>query len=565
MSLTASSAIPWASRLIPPPHSRGALRRAIGQGGGCILESAAVDGRNGRFSIFAPWPVLRQTTSGNATSDPFDNLAELTRPSVHFEAPPRWPFIGGWIGYVSYEAGRFTEPRGGWRIPRNLQPIMHWVLIDTVLLHDAGTDEWAVAGVEMPEQFGPSSAPLAKRLEALERFVAELERRPCPAAGVSRNPQSSIRNSEFRSGPQAQVAHYPATRAMGSRECSTAIRWNYTHAEYLAKVERVLEYIRAGDIYQANIARRARVAIDGAPIDLYERLCAANPAAYAAYIPIYSPQIRAVSMDIGRRGRSRSTGVQPLPCDRGSDLCQPPPYSAGHRDGSGPCGSTPDFSVLSSSPELFLRVQGREVTTRPIKGTRPRGATPALDAAASEALAASEKDRAELNMIIDLERNDLGRVCEYRTIRVIQDGEIETHPTVFHRTATVTGRLRDGHDVVDLLRAAFPGGSITGAPKVRAMQIIHELEPDPRGAYCGAIGYISLNGDAQLNLAIRTLTVERPGVSRRPLEACLPPPAYVATLHVGSGIVADSDPEDEYRELQAKAAGMLAALKCERP
>ena len=166
-------------------------------------------------------------------------------------------------------------------------------------------------------------------------------------------------------------------------------------------------------------------------------------------------------------------------------------------------------------------------------------------------------------MINDLERNDLGRVCEFGSVRVVQDGEIETHPTVFHRTATVVGRLRDRVDVIDLLRATFPGGSITGAPKVRAMQIIHELEPDARGAYCGAIGYISLNGDAQLNLAIRTMAVARPAVSRSASGGSadsLPLPAYVATLHVGSGIVADSDPEDEYRELQAKAAVMLAAL-----
>ena len=147
-------------------------------------------------------------------------------------------------------------------------------------------------------------------------------------------------------------------------------------------------------------------------------------------------------------------------------------------------------------------------------------------------------------MIVDLERNDLGRVCEFGSVRVVSDGEIETLPTVFHRTGTVVGRLRSDADSIDLLRATFPGGSITGAPKVRAMQIINELEPTPRGPYCGAIGCIGLDGDMVLNLSIRTMVMSRGH----------------ADVLVGSGIVADSDPEAEYEELGAKAAGMLAAL-----
>jgi para-aminobenzoate synthetase component 1 len=172
----------------------------------------------------------------------------------------------------------------------------------------------------------------------------------------------------------------------------------------------------------------------------------------------------------------------------------------------------------------------------------------------------SEKDRAELNMIIDLERNDLGRVCEYGTVRVASAGELETCPTVFHRTATIIGRLRGDADAIDLLRATFPGGSVTGAPKVRAMQIINELEPHPRGPYCGAIGYLSLDGDLQLNLAIRTMLVQTVAGNQRPMAAGRQQTRSCATLHVGSGIVADSDPQEEYDELQAKAAGMLAAL-----
>jgi para-aminobenzoate synthetase component 1 len=275
-------------------------------------------------------------------------------------------------------------------------------------------------------------------------------------------------------------------------------RWSYSREAYLAKAERTLEYIRAGDIFQANIARRCRVPVASHPYEIYERLQEVNPSTFAAYLPLSPP----------------------------NSIAAP-------------------AAIVSASPELFLQLRSGTVTTRPIKGTRPRGVTPGEDEQARRALAGSIKDRAELNMIIDLERNDLGRVCEYGTVRVESDGDIEALPTVFHRTATITGRLRQDADVIDLLRATFPGGSITGAPKVRAMQIINELEPAPRGPYCGAIGYLGLNGEMMLNLAIRTLVI-RDGA---------------ADVMVGSGIVADSEPEEEYAELEAKAAGMFAALR----
>jgi para-aminobenzoate synthetase component 1 len=272
--------------------------------------------------------------------------------------------------------------------------------------------------------------------------------------------------------------------------------WNYSRDAYLDKVRKVLAYIEAGDVFQVNIARRLRVAVGTDAPTLYQRLCESNPASFAAFLAL-----------------------------------------GGH-------GGRPAQAVMSSSPELFLRLVGRAVTTRPIKGTRPRGTTRQEDAAAARALASSGKDRAELNMIVDLVRNDLGRVCEFGSVRVVCPGEIETLPTVLHRTATVVGMLREGLDVLDLLRATFPGGSVTGAPKVRAMQIIHELEPAARGPYCGAVGWVGLNGDAQFNLPIRTMTMAD----------------GVVDLSVGSGIVADSDPQEEYEELAAKAAGMMAAL-----
>jgi para-aminobenzoate synthetase component 1 len=384
------------------------------------------------------------------------------------------PFVGGWVGYLAYEAGRFVEPTAFGRRSnpgdegrkRPVLPVSNWALYDTVLLHDKQGDRWTAAGVELPSRLSREDRPpIGERLASIERFVAKAVTEPADGS------------------PAAPVI--------------TSVRWNFSKDAYIAKVCRALDYIRAGDIFQVNLARRCRLACDAPPIEVYERLRRSNPSAFAAYLPV----------------SSLTTGGAPA-------------------------------AVLSSSPELFLDVRSGTVITRPIKGTRPRGATPAEDEVERLALATSEKDRAELNMIIDLERNDLGRVCEYGSVRVLSDGDIEQLATVFHRTATVTGRLRDNTDAIDLLRATFPGGSITGAPKVRAMQIIDELEPSAREVYTGAIGYIGLDGSMALNIAIRTM---------------LAADGHVDVM-VGSGIVADSQPEAEYEELQAKAAGMLRAF-----
>jgi para-aminobenzoate synthetase component I len=204
-----------------------------------------------------------------------------------------------------------------------------------------------------------------------------------------------------------------------------------------------------------------------------------------------------------------------------------------------------DWALLSNSPELFLRVtpagdgSGRSaVVTRPIKGTRPN--LPGMEAALRE----SAKDQAELNMIVDLERNDLGRVCETGSVKVTQPRAIEALPTVYHGVATVEGLLRPDVGLVELLRATFPGGSVTGAPKIRAMQIIDELEPVRRGPYCGAIGYLAGDGTIELNVAIRTMIAKN----------------GLVHLSVGGGVVADSQPEAEYEETLVKARAMLAAL-----
>jgi len=265
---------------------------------------------------------------------------------------------------------------------------------------------------------------------------------------------------------------------------------NFTRADYLEAIRCALEYIRAGDIYQVNLSQRFRTSYDGDPWGLFLRLYEINPAPFFAYLD------------------------------------------------PGP------FQVLSSSPERFLFVQGDRVETRPIKGTLPRGPTPEADAELGRELLASEKNRAELAMITDLLRNDLGRVCAFGSVVVEEQARLEAYTNVFHLVSVVSGRLAPGRDRIDLLRATFPGGSITGCPKIRAMEIIDELEPTVRSVYTGSIGYLGFDGSMDLNIAIRTLI--RKGAD--------------LFYQAGGGIVFDSVPDLEYEETLHKAASIRKAI-----
>ncbi|MEM9418908.1 MAG: anthranilate synthase component I family protein [Planctomycetota bacterium] len=267
--------------------------------------------------------------------------------------------------------------------------------------------------------------------------------------------------------------------------------------QHEAAVRRGLDYIAAGDVFQVNLAQRFSAEFEGSTRGVFLSLAQASPAWYGAYLELLEPD-----------------------------------------------GQPPRRVACSTSPELFLQLdEDHRVTTRPIKGTRPADADP-------DELRDAEKDTAELNMIIDLLRNDLGRVCDYGSVRVTQPRTVESHPTVHHGVATVTGQLHESRSLRHLLRATFPGGSITGAPKVRAMQIIDELEPVARGPYCGAIGYAQQSHGrptVRLNIAIRTLLIDRQ--------------AKRLNFSVGGGIVADSDPAEEYDETIHKAQAILQALK----
>ena len=265
---------------------------------------------------------------------------------------------------------------------------------------------------------------------------------------------------------------------------------NFSFETYTAAIARIKSYIATGDVYQVNLTQRFSSPLPCPPFDLYRRLRARSAAPFASYLNFGSVQI------------------------------------------------------ASSSPERFLRIRGRHVETRPIKGTRRRDPAPNADTHLASELLASPKDRAELLMIVDLERNDLGRVCAYGSIQVDDLWHLESHPTVHHLVANVSGTLIPGCDVIDCLRATFPGGSITGAPKIRAMQIIDELEPHRRHLYTGAIGYLGFDGDCDLNIAIRTLT-------------CTGGRAYYS---VGGGIVWDSDPAAEYQETLDKGRALHESL-----
>ncbi len=265
---------------------------------------------------------------------------------------------------------------------------------------------------------------------------------------------------------------------------------NFSRDQYRQTVSRAIEYTHAGDCFQVNIAQRLLAPARIAPLDLYEKLRVRNPAPFAGYF------------DLG------------------------------------------DHAIISASPERFLRVDQGEVETRPIKGTRPRGQTPDDDQRLAYELTHSGKDRAENVMIVDLLRNDLGRVCAYGSVRVEALCRLESHPFVHHLVSDVRGRLRSGLGPTDLLRASFPGGSVTGAPKIRAMEIIAELERTARGPYCGSLGYLGFDGGMDTNLLIRTFVLGK------------------GWLHfsVGGGIVADSTPDKEYAETWHKAEGLLRAL-----
>jgi para-aminobenzoate synthetase component 1 len=311
----------------------------------------------------------------------------------------------------------------------------------------------------------------------------------CPDGG--RNEARALAQAEFwRSVIQSPCRPPSDETGKALANLSVEAESSLSRGEFLERVKRVLAYIRAGDIYQVNLSHRLATPLPSSPWQLFQHLTAVSPAPFSAWL------------DWG------------------------------------------DFQILSSSPEQFLRLSGSHIQTRPIKGTRPRSADPTRDAQLTYELQTSTKEMAELVMITDLLRNDLGKVCEFGSVQVPELVRLERYPQVQHLVSTVEGRLRPGTTHFSAFASCFPGGSITGAPKFRAMQIIDELEPVARGPYTGALGYLGFNRESQLSIVIRAAIGK----------------AGMAYFHAGAGIVADSSPEAEYEETLAKARGFFDAL-----
>lgn len=473
--------------LVPLPDPLDACARCADLPYLFFLDSAANPEHLGRYSFLAADPAIVVRSKGARTeqriagagewipiaADPLAAVRVLLAPHVAEPVPGLPPFQGGAAGYIGYDWGASLERIPPPRYDDLALPDVILGLYDWVIAWDHEERRAWVISSGMPETGARGARRAAERLQLVRRRLAA----PPPASlGVLHGGTAERRGVGAPSYPLPGLG----------------LRSNFTRAGYLEAVARVIEYVFAGDIFQANLSQRLQATLAEPPFALYRRLRRLNPAPFAAYLAF------------------------------------------------------DDCVIASSSPERFLRVSAgtRLVEARPIKGTRPRGWGPEHDAALGQALTESDKDRAENVMIVDLLRNDLSRVCRPGTVCVPELFALEHYATVHHLVSTVVGELAPEHDAVDLLRAAFPGGSITGAPKVRAMQIIAELEPTQRGVYCGSIGYLSVTGALDTSIVIRTYVV-------------LGREVY---FQVGGGIVADSDPEQEYRETFDKARGLMAAI-----
>ncbi len=451
-----------------------------------LLRSAGFEWPQARYSFVAAQPFISFRSSGSRCE--ITHHAPRTTHHVQFGNP--WhildalmsrcelldeidlPFpLGGCFGFWGYDLKNFTEPKLPRRAANDLElPDCHVGFYDSLVVFDHHLGKKWIVSTGLQPDGSRSDARAKRQLEFWEGHLAS---------------ESAHHAS--------RITHRDGLRVSTSNPISTQLASNFTRADFLAAVTRAQQYIRAGDIYQVNLAQRLSAPCEFSGWELFQRLLSVSPAPFAAYFD---------------------------------------------------CG---DFQVASSSPELFLRLSGANIQTRPIKGTRPRSSDATRDAQLAYELQTSPKELAELVMITDLLRNDLGRVCEFGSVQVPELARLERFAQVQHLVSTVEGRLRGGVTHFTALASCFPGGSITGAPKFRAMEIIDELEPHARGPYTGCHGYLGFNRESQLSISIRTAIQK----------------ADTAYFHVGAGIVADSIPDAEYDETMAKARGFLSAI--ERP
>lgn len=427
-----------------------------------ILDSSMDKEKLGKYSFigFNPFLVFKSKDKDitiiedekitKYTGNPFDKLKEIFA-NYKMDYKSEFPFIGGAVGYFSYDLCHQIE-----KLPR--------LAIDDVNIADCylGFYDNAIIIDHQKEQVYISALGIKNNED---KSIEEIENKIKNSGNIEIDINKKVKNSKIKS--------------------------NFTRDEYIKAIEKIRQYIKCGDIYQANMTRRFECEINEKPYDIYARLRHINPAPFSSFID----------------------------------------FEDGH--------------IVSSSPERFVKIKDRYIETRPIKGTCPRGKDEIEDENNKKELLSSEKDKAELLMIVDLERNDLSRVSKVGTVKVTELFHLETYPTVHHLVSTVVGQLKDEVDVIDSIKAIFPGGSITGAPKIRSMEIIDELEPTQRNIYTGSIGYIGFNGDVDLNIAIRTIL-------------CKDNKAY---FQAGGGITWHSNPQLEYEETFHKAKALIKVLE----
>ncbi|MFN3974120.1 MAG: anthranilate synthase component I [Dehalococcoidia bacterium] len=451
-----------------------------------LLESVEGGERLARYSFLGTEPRRVIRTGPGQPDGPVDPLKVIERQlsPYHLVPVPGLPrFHGGAVGYLSYEVVRYFEPRvPAPRADTLGVPEALFMLADTLLVFDHLRHTIKV--VSHAHLDGSVERAYAQAVRRIERLVRRLAR-PLAYPRRPASPWSPSRGQTVVSS-SGGLDYGAFVRGEGPRFVS-----NITKEAYLEMVRKAREYICAGDIIQVVLSQRFSCSTSAQPIDLYRALRAINPSPYMFFLAL---------------------------------------------DG---------FYLIGASPELLVRVEEGEVTTHPIAGTRPRGKTPEEDKALEEGLKASEKERAEHLMLLDLGRNDIGRVSQPGTVRVTQMMEVERYSHVMHLVSHVVGRLRPDLTCYDALRACFPAGTVSGAPKVRAMEIVAELEPVARGPYAGAVGYFSFSGNMDTCITLRTILLKE----------------GVAYVQAGGGIVYDSTPEGEYEECHHKARALLRAIQ----
>jgi anthranilate synthase component I len=445
----------------------------------CLFESVVGGEKVGRYSFLTAEPFQEIEAWGNRvvvrsrgsppeesqSPDPIEELRNRVDALRAARLPELPPFVSGAVGYAGYDVVRYCEDLPNAPLDDRHLPDLSFAFYSRMVVFDNITKTMVVVAMARVDQGDLKSA----YDDACRRVDELVERLATPAADLS--------TIDISTGGEPTITY----------------KSNFTQADFQRAVEKCVEYIRAGDIFQVVISQRLELPIKSRPFEIYRTLRVVNPSPFMFYL------------------------------------------------------RTPSVTLVGSSPEVMVRVVDGKVTVRPLAGTRRRGRDDADDRRLAAELLADPKERAEHVMLVDLGRNDVGRVARYGSVELTDVMTIERYSHVMHITSNVNGMLADGKDAFDALRACLPAGTVSGAPKVRAMEIIDEVEPHRRGPYAGAVGYVDFSGNMDTCIALRTIVIPAPGKT--------------AYLQAGAGIVADSQPELEWKETLNKARGLLKAIE----